>query len=236
MGPASGFTPLSKLSQQEIVESRVVGARYVDTDTSRERTLFVDTENTSGGDEDAFLRALTGQVYVAVPADRMIWNRQHFVKDPQTGKRQARPNPETEWVIQEVPELRLLEQELWDAVKERQGITRRVMETEDRALRPERARRTRYLLSGLVTCGCCGGAYTLVGGQHYGCASARNKGTCDNRRMIHRSRLEDRVLGGLRDKLLHPDLIAAFVEEFQREYTTRPCRPISPYVGYGKRN
>ncbi len=36
--------------------------------------------------------------------------------------------------------------------------------------------------------------------------------------MIHRDRLEDRVLGGLRDKLLHPDLIAAFVEEFQREY------------------
>ena len=103
----------------------------------------------------------------------MIWNRQHFVKDPETGKRQARPNPETEWVIQEVPELRLLEQALWDAVKERQSITRRVMETEDRAFRPERARRIRYLLSGLLACGCCGGAYTLVGGQHYGCACAR---------------------------------------------------------------
>ncbi len=36
--------------------------------------------------------------------------------------------------------------------------------------------------------------------------------------MIHRDRLEDRVLGGLRDKLLHPGLIAAFVEEYQREY------------------
>ncbi|ATN36026.1 resolvase [Rhizobium sp. ACO-34A] len=157
---------------------------------------------------------LNNELYIG----RMIWNRQHFVKDPETGKRQARPNPETEWVIQEVPELRILEQAIWDAVKERQGVTRRVMETQDRTLRPERARRTRYLLSGLLTCGCCGGAYTLVGGQHYGCASARNKGTCDNRRMIHRDRLEDRVLGGLRDKLLHPDLIAAFVEEYQQEY------------------
>lgn len=42
------------------------------------------------------------------------------------------------------------------------------------------------LLSGLLAYGRCGGAYTLVGGLHYGCASARNKGTCNNRRMIRR--------------------------------------------------
>jgi hypothetical protein len=36
--------------------------------------------------------------------------------------------------------------------------------------------------------------------------------------MIHRDRLENRALGGLRDKLFHPELIAAFVDEFQQEY------------------
>ncbi len=45
---------------------------------------------------------------------------QRFVKDPNTGKRQARPNPEEEWVIQETPELRILDDDLWNAVKARQ--------------------------------------------------------------------------------------------------------------------
>lgn len=30
--------------------------------------------------------------------------RQRFVKDPPTSERQARPNPKSEWIIQQVPE------------------------------------------------------------------------------------------------------------------------------------
>lgn len=53
-----------------------------------------------------------------------------------------------------------------------------------------------------------------------------NKSTCDNRRTIERTVLEKRVLGGLKDRLLHPDLIAELVAEYQREYTwlTREIR------------
>jgi hypothetical protein len=32
---------------------------------------------------------------------RLVWNRQQFVKDPNTGWRQARPNPETKWIIED---------------------------------------------------------------------------------------------------------------------------------------
>src|ERR1700730_5939185 len=38
-----------------------------------------------------------------------------------TGKRQARPNPESEWVTQEVPELHILDGDLWNAAKARQA-------------------------------------------------------------------------------------------------------------------
>ena len=64
---------------------------------------------------------LNNELYVG----RLVWNRQRFVKDPTTGKRQARLNPQAEWVIQDVPALRIVEQELWDAVKARQGHIRR---------------------------------------------------------------------------------------------------------------
>jgi hypothetical protein len=41
-------------------------------------------------------------------------------KDPETGKRQARPNPPAEWMVEEVPELRIVDDELWNAAKARQ--------------------------------------------------------------------------------------------------------------------
>jgi hypothetical protein len=34
------------------------------------------------------------------------------VKDPSTGKRLARINPESAWVVQDVPELRIVDQAL----------------------------------------------------------------------------------------------------------------------------
>jgi site-specific DNA recombinase len=53
---------------------------------------------------------------------RITYNRQRFVKDPETAKRVARPNPEHQWVIREVPHLRIVDDELWgraQAIKQR---------------------------------------------------------------------------------------------------------------------
>jgi len=56
---------------------------------------------------------LNNELYIG----RLVWNRQRFIKDPNTGKRQARPNPEKEWVIEGVPHLRIVDQDLWKRVK-----------------------------------------------------------------------------------------------------------------------
>jgi len=60
---------------------------------------------------------LNNEMYIV----RIAWNRQRFIKDPETGKRQARPNPAAEWIVQEVPELRIIDDELWNATKARQA-------------------------------------------------------------------------------------------------------------------
>ena len=52
---------------------------------------------------------------------RLVWNRLRYVKNPETGKRVSRINPPEEWVVAEVPELRIVDDELWQAVKHRQG-------------------------------------------------------------------------------------------------------------------
>jgi site-specific DNA recombinase len=50
-----------------------------------------------------------------------VWNRLKFMKNSETGRRQSRLNPRQAWIIKDVPELRIVPQELWDAVKARQG-------------------------------------------------------------------------------------------------------------------
>jgi site-specific DNA recombinase len=52
----------------------------------------------------------------------------------------------------------------------------------------------------------------------YGCAAARNKGTCDNRLLIKREDVKARVLEGLKSKLLNPGMLVSFVAEYQREW------------------
>ncbi len=156
---------------------------------------------------------LNNELYVG----KIAWNRQRFIKDPSTGKRQARLNPSEEWITEDVPELRIVDDQTWLAAKRRQDDTRGVIGA-PLGPRPEKARRPQYLFSGLLECGCCGGGYTLVGKTRYGCASARNKGTCQNRRTIDRINLEARVLTGIREHLLASELIAAFVSEYQREW------------------
>ena len=57
----------------------------------------------------------TGVLNNGLYIGRLVWNRQHFVKDPATGNRQARLNPESEWIIENVPKLRIVQPDLWDA-------------------------------------------------------------------------------------------------------------------------
>ncbi len=147
---------------------------------------------------------------------RLVWNRQRFIKDPSTGKRQARLNPETEWIVEDVPFLRIIDDDLWNAVKDRQQGTRRQI-AEGRDIRSERARRPRYLLSGLLQCGVCGGGFSKISQHHYGCSTARNKGTCDNMLTVRRDVIEATVLNGLKEQLMQPEAYKEFAAEFHRE-------------------
>ena len=88
-------------------------------------------------------------------------NRQCFIKDPESGKRQARSNPKSEWIVQEVPDLRIFDDELWNAAKARQIATKikRGDDGQGDENHFRERRRPKYLLSGMTKCACCGGGY-----------------------------------------------------------------------------
>ena len=147
-----------------------------------------------------------GIVHNEIYIGTIVYNRTTMMRDPSTRKRVPKMNPESEWLRHDAPELRIVDQADWDAVHERkQQMTGWGYRAQKR---PKR------LLSGLVRCGCCGGQYIIVKTDGWGCADARRGGTCTNRNMISTARLESRVLQGLRDQLLAPDIVRAHVRKY----------------------
>ena len=153
---------------------------------------------------------LNNELYVG----RMVWNRLRYVKNPDTGKRVSRLNPHAEWIARDIPALRILSDELWNAAKDRQSATRRTI---TRTGNIGFVRRPQYLFSGLSKCGVCGAGFIMAGRNRLACFGARDKGTCDNRMTIRRDEVEARVLKALQDKLLNQELFEEFCDEFTRE-------------------
>ena len=170
--------------------------------------------STINGNRERGTGILNNELYIG----RLIWNRLRYIKDPSTGKRVSRLNPESEWVLQSVPDLRIIEQGLWDAVKARQSKTTWSQKSRGTGPHPLNAlQRPTHLLTGLIKCGCCGGGFSMISKHHLGCSTARNKGTCENRMTIRRDVLEKSVLNGLRTQMMDPALFNEFCDEFTRE-------------------
>ena len=157
---------------------------------------------------------------------RLVWNRQRFVKNPDTGKRVARPNPRSKWVTKDVPELRVVDDDLWQAVKARQASTRATMK-----VGIDRARRPKYLFSGLTQCASCGGGFVLSSHDRLTCFNARSRGTCTNRRGIKRQDVEARVLRAMRERFLDRGAFEAFCEGFHAEMTLQRREHIAQMAG-----
>ena len=151
-----------------------------------------------------------------------VWDRCEYRMSPD-GNRDARPNPKEEWLVVPAPELRIIRQELWDRVQARfaEIAAKRSAAADKGDNILGAAHRNVFLLSGLLRCCDCGGSYTIVGKDRYGCATRRMKGMCDNSRTIKRQTIEERVLIGLKHRLLEPDALSAFVESLEAELKVR---------------
>jgi hypothetical protein len=89
---------------------------------------------------------------------RMVWKRLRYLKDPDSGKRVSRLNPPSEWITAEVPQLRIIDGELWGHVKSRQLRVRAL--TEGKQTKFNRVR-PKCLFSGLAKCAERGGGRVM---------------------------------------------------------------------------
>jgi site-specific DNA recombinase len=64
----------------------------------------------------------TGILHNDLYVGRVVWNKLRNQKDPTTGKRVSRLNPEKDWIVKEGRGLRIVPDDLWQEVKERVSL------------------------------------------------------------------------------------------------------------------
>lgn len=122
----------------------------------------------------------------------------------------------TEQALERIDEaLRIVSQELWEAVKARQARQSAAAGAKVKAGLQKKARKgdcgkRRYLLTGLLRCGECGQRFQMTNARRYQCASHHQGGAaaCGVGLSVLRDRLEQRVMERIEFELLAPGRLA----------------------------
>jgi site-specific DNA recombinase len=147
------------------------------------------------------------------------------VRSPETSKRIHRRKPESEWRRLEVPEQRIISEKLWIRTHERMNLVRDLYGVTE-GKRRVRAAASPYLFTGLLECLECSGSITIVSGRcrkredsRYGCSMHAQRGdsVCKNGLLIRRLELERRLLTGVQERVLHPDVVDYTLKHFEEK-------------------
>ena len=142
----------------------------------------------------------------------MVWNRTR--KRDQWGVVRQRPRPESDWLRREAGHLRIVSDGQWQAVEERLEATRqRYLRLSNGTVlgRPPGAG-AKYLLTGLMRCGCCGAGMEVISRRHgsrraffYACSAHHREGraVCQNGLLAPLETLDKAVLQAVESLVLH---------------------------------
>jgi hypothetical protein len=158
----------------------------------------------------------------------VIWGKTVKRRSQETGKRIYRGKPTNEWRRTDIPEQRIVSDDLWNTVRDRLKIIHRLYGTESGG-RPRggRAAGSPYLFTGLLECSLCHGSITIVSGlwkkrddARYGCSMHAYSGgkVCTNGLLIGRGTLERQLLAGLQERVLNPNIIEYALETFEEQF------------------
>ena len=168
--------------------------------------------STINGDRQRKNGMLQNRIYIG----RIVHERTSKVADPRTRKERIRPNPESEWIEADAPELRIIDDATWAKVQD----LRHTFSLHP----PDRARRPKRLLSGIGRCGICGGGWIVIGRDQWACGKHRDGGGCTNNRTVKTHIYEQKVLDGLSNDMLHPEAVSAYLKEFHESRRRRMSR------------
>lgn len=146
---------------------------------------------------------------------KLVFNKTRVVRNPATNKKRFIINPEVEWTKVDVPHLRIIPDDLWQAVRDRDHP------------RPQSSRlpRTRVLtthnqhaLTGWIKCGWCGGSKSIANNSRYLCSTHRYAKQCKNSRGTKEPVLMSAVFDQIYNRIKNgPCFRERFAEAFSKE-------------------
>ena len=137
---------------------------------------------------------------------RFSFGTRKWQRHPTTRKRVARVSNEIDVLHDERPDLAIVDRTTWDAVQ-----VRLAEHAKNYKARTTLHRKTSYLLTGLLKCGCCGALMQISGGsphRYYRCVSNRKRGVCSNRLSVRESMTRQRLLEAVGSAIASPDAVA----------------------------
>jgi len=153
------------------------------------------------------------------------WNTHKTIKDPDTNITHKRATPAEDHITVDVPHLRIVTQELWDAanaVRKNRGTAKFGPNGKVRRTRPV-VPRNEHLLSGLLRCEC--GSHMRIsntsrsGTSRVACAAAHQHRTCTNTKTYDLDVLQAEILACMRVQLTDPKRIQLAVRKFHDEWS-----------------
>ena len=162
-----------------------------------------------------------------------VYGRIRKVKTAQ-GTRSRRSRPEAARTIKEDAHPAIIDPALWERVKTRREAVAKMYEGYERNFGATKSLQTRFLLTGLLKCGLCGGNFAARVAQtrrgsgryyYYGCAVRARRGTsvCQNATLLPQEAIERDLLEILQQAVLTPatlDRLLALVNAKLRAQAT----------------
>jgi site-specific DNA recombinase len=167
-------------------------------------------------------RMLVNEKYIG----RWVWGRTGSRKDPRSGRSRPYKRPESEWIVKQYDNLRIVPKGIWEKVQERKEATRNTWPGGKgrRGFSGQQGSKERHypthLLSGSMVCDCCDGGIVQVsgkGGGYYGCLRASKSGGCDNKLLVPRKRAERMIVGAVSSRLHDADHLRYILEGVEQE-------------------
>lgn len=154
------------------------------------------TVSTIIGSKKSLRGILNNEIYIG----RYRWNRTSVRRNPENGTKKRILKDNSKWVEIIKPELRIINDELWEKVKQRQ---RYLKEAANGKYVKAKKVYSKNLFTGFISCGLCNGNIVVVsGGKYakYGCSNNWNKGSsvCENTLKIDKSKLEIAIFDALK--------------------------------------
>ena len=154
-----------------------------------------------------------GEIVWSQTQKRDTWGRKH-----QTDR------PESDWIRRSAPALRIVSEAEWDAAHARLTAARAIYLHTNKGRgfgRPALGNVSKYLLTNLALCGCCGGSLKARSRSHgtgrkhyYGCSGYHDRGrtVCTNQADVPMGDADDIVIEALLDDILDPSMVRDAVD------------------------